>query len=416
MSLFGHRQPGRGQQKKAAEPPEAFCLGLPARPYVTFSACDWDPTRTGEATTAPQCVSRLGPLVGPVRGLWPAQSGAPGRGLRIVFSPEATIQLGQGRELVGNGDRLLPVIRRADGSRQIGEVGRVVLGDGTTVTAAAVAAWQVAAMMAGRDFLAEIDARLTETGENLARTPPAAQPDLRARVKANVTFLRQSSTAIQQCGLPSEDRQAVVDQFEAVERAALAAGETTFNELQRLWIEVARLNPITFWQQEDSLAEFIRRIDEWELNAGLFLAAQCTAIAGCGVRALSPVQKDPSDRRLGEVQARSGKFADHCAAFRQTILEQTRPRSEGTGAPDGDRKSAVDRSVSRTQTAEASARELIEQAKHTAKHLTDPLSLNGAALRVDLHLGRENEVLDFRVGADVGSAQAIVPPLPRSTQ
>jgi hypothetical protein len=385
----------RGPSSPDPNLPEAFFLGLPARPLATFAAVDWSAAAANRTELAPQIATRVQPLIDPVRTLWPERRRSASRGLRIVFAPAAVAQICQGRDLATRGDRLLPVMRQADGSRQVREFDRVELRDHAAVSSAAVAAWQAVARTVGRQALSEIDGRLAEIEQTLTRATEAEAAEARRRLEPSVAFLRMAIARIRACAPPGGDPPAGGPRFEVVELDAVAAGEAAFKGLQQTRADLARLDADAFGSQADAPAACARRIDEWDLDAGLFAAAQYVSIAGCVVRAYSPVQKDPFERRLREIEQRLRQLVDQCEAVRHLSDQLAIPQGGDDSATDLRRKELADRSLARIQSAKTTAQELIQFTIQTARLATDPLALEGSGLGIDLRLDPQGTITEF---------------------
>ncbi len=154
-----------------------------------------------------------------------------GRSYVVKFSPELAR---------GLADKSFSLMQAQGGGLRanvVGEGGRIV-GQGTLHTAAmaplaALAVWQVLAVVTAKKYLADIDRKLAGIATGVASIQRWLEDERRGRVTGNLRYLREVATRIQAQSLSPAEVAAFANQLEAIERELQQLHAAQLPALQR---------------------------------------------------------------------------------------------------------------------------------------------------------------------------------------
>ncbi len=306
---------------EAVEAPSSELTPEPALVEVEAIEGPPSPDRYELLEVGPPLQSALGPILDRAPVLAHAGAGA-AQGVYILrFAPEATAALKDGSlalmKAAGGGVRA----NAANSAGRIGAQGTLHGADAFRAASAALAAWQVLAIVTAQKFLSDINKRLANIEKGVKKIHEWLENDRIGQLEAAFAYAKETAHALRTHAFNEQELEVRVHELESHDsacRQVMRAVEREMGQLKDdLSEELASTGDLDDSRAElTALAERVRQLGQTYLYAAHIrgLAAQ--------LRCSLPASREASLQRLEGLQAEAESFE----SLRKATVQQARSR------------------------------------------------------------------------------------------
>jgi len=266
-----------------------------------------------------RAMKQLEPLMRGVPGILAGTAMSASELYVLSFSPGVTAALRSGSltlmQALGGGQRAIAV------NAQGGFVEHAVLTPSTGVRAAgaALAVWQVLAIVTAQKFLSDIERRLAHIDRGIQDLKDWLEEDRRARLTANLAYLRMVENHLRQPDMTEADAQVFSHQLDTIERESLQAMEACRLQMGRIREEISHLQLGGGTGLEERKNSVMSRVDEHENVAYTFLVSAYVRGAAAQIRCALPISRTLAQARIMELRRQLDEHRQSDRAFHELV-------------------------------------------------------------------------------------------------
>lgn len=276
------------------------------RPF-SGEALNWPTSSDPRLSRAAESIVRGAPLT--ALGLQQAAGGI----YHLKLTAEATAHLANGSwkfmEASGGGFRL----NRVDAAGTVRGQGAMI--PAQAAAGAALAVWQVLAIVTAQKFLADIDRKLASIEGGVKDLRATLEEDRRGTLLGNLGYLRQIAAALAQNVIAEEDAQTFIGQIEHIERECQQIEAASATTMIRHAGEFKTMQLTATNHFKEDVARVHRNIGDFTVAAQTRLLALRVRGVACQLRAALPVNGQTTLLRAREVSRALVEAQDAQAAY-----------------------------------------------------------------------------------------------------